>query len=297
VYQIAYSHYNMGGQMDKWMTEFKAKYNDDFYTGSSHPHLRDCWARPWPRPSRPTRSKWPPPWKACKFTSFNGEVEMRKTRPPVAAAPVHDRLAKGGQKVPLQPREHRHDLGTGQGVPQLCVQHADQLPDEASLNAVRRLALAARGGLTAAGCCWSLTMKQVARQWSFSSSRRSTALSYGLLLFMLSSGLDPDFQHDGRAQFCARQLLHAGCLCRLHAVDAGSASGRHWCWRLWSVGALGALFERLCLRRVHKFGHVPELLITFGLSYVVLELVQLVWGRIALELQPPTASCRAQPLR
>ena len=34
VYQVAYSHYNMGGQMDAWMKEFKAKYNDDFYTGS-----------------------------------------------------------------------------------------------------------------------------------------------------------------------------------------------------------------------------------------------------------------------
>jgi branched-chain amino acid transport system permease protein len=53
------------------------------------------------------------------------------------------------------------------------------------------------------------------------------------------------------------------------------------------VGALGALFERICLRRVHKFGHVPELLITFGLSYVILEIVQLIWGRIALEFHPP----------
>ena len=34
VYQIAYSHYNMGGQMDKWTADFKAKFNDDFYTGS-----------------------------------------------------------------------------------------------------------------------------------------------------------------------------------------------------------------------------------------------------------------------
>ena len=47
------------------------------------------------------------------------------------------------------------------------------------------------------------------------------------------------------------------------------------------VGVLGALFERYCLRRVHKFGHVPELLITFGLSFVILELVQLIWGRTA----------------
>ena len=43
----------------------------------------------------------------------------------------------------------------------------------------------------------------------------------------------------------------------------------------------------MCLRKVHKFGHVAELLITFGLSYVVLELVQLIWGRLALEFKPP----------
>jgi branched-chain amino acid transport system permease protein len=38
---------------------------------------------------------------------------------------------------------------------------------------------------------------------------------------------------------------------------------------------------------VHKFGHVAELLLTFGLSYVVLELVTLVWGRLAMEFKPP----------
>jgi branched-chain amino acid transport system permease protein len=44
---------------------------------------------------------------------------------------------------------------------------------------------------------------------------------------------------------------------------------------------------------VHKFGHVPELLVTFGLSYVMLELVQLIWGRIAVEFRPPER-CRAR---
>ena len=53
------------------------------------------------------------------------------------------------------------------------------------------------------------------------------------------------------------------------------------------VGLLGAAFERYALRRVHKFGHVPELLITFGLSYIVLELVGLIWGRQALNFLPP----------
>jgi branched-chain amino acid transport system permease protein len=53
------------------------------------------------------------------------------------------------------------------------------------------------------------------------------------------------------------------------------------------VGVSGAMFERYCLRPVHKFGHVAELLLTFGLAYVILELVQLVWGRVALEFKLP----------
>jgi branched-chain amino acid transport system permease protein len=53
------------------------------------------------------------------------------------------------------------------------------------------------------------------------------------------------------------------------------------------VGALGAFFERTVLRRVHKFGHVPELLVTFGATYVISELVQVVWGRSSVSFPPP----------
>jgi branched-chain amino acid transport system permease protein len=53
------------------------------------------------------------------------------------------------------------------------------------------------------------------------------------------------------------------------------------------VGLTGALFERWCLRRVHAMGHVPELLLTFGLSYIILEVVQLIWGRSAMNYRVP----------
>lgn len=53
------------------------------------------------------------------------------------------------------------------------------------------------------------------------------------------------------------------------------------------VGLMGAIFEKTALRKVHKYGHVPELLITFGLSYIILELVQLVWGRTGVDFTPP----------
>jgi branched-chain amino acid transport system permease protein len=38
---------------------------------------------------------------------------------------------------------------------------------------------------------------------------------------------------------------------------------------------------------VHKFGHVPELLITFGLSFIILEMVQLVWGTSSVDYRVP----------
>ena len=111
-------------------------------------------------------------------------------------------------------------------------------------------------------------------------------LSYGLLLFMLSSGLTLIFSMMGVLNFAHASFYMLG------AYIGYSISGWIGFWPALVVapvlvGALGAAFERLALRRVHAFGHVPELLITFGLSYIVLELVQLAWGRTSLEFRPP----------
>nr|MDP2190929.1 branched-chain amino acid ABC transporter permease [Rhodoferax sp.] len=111
-------------------------------------------------------------------------------------------------------------------------------------------------------------------------------LSYGLLLFMLSSGLTLIFSMMGVLNFAHASFYMLG------AYVGFSVSRLVGFWPALViaplvVGALGALFERFFLRKVHKFGHVPELLITFGLTFVILELVQLIWGRIALDFRPP----------
>ena len=111
-------------------------------------------------------------------------------------------------------------------------------------------------------------------------------LSYGLLLFMLSSGLTLIFSMMGVLNFAHASFYMLGAY--LGYTVAGVVG--FWPGLIAApllVGALGAVFERLALRKVHKFGHVPELLITFGLSYILLELVQLVWGRTAVEFPPP----------
>jgi len=90
-------------------------------------------------------------------------------------------------------------------------------------------------------------------------------LSSGLLLFMLSSGLTLIFSMMGVLNFA-----HAGFY-MLGAYVAYSLSHLIGFWPALAlapiaVGLAGALFERVCLRRVHRFGNVPELLVTFGLS-------------------------------
>ena len=111
-------------------------------------------------------------------------------------------------------------------------------------------------------------------------------ISYGLLLFMLSSGLTLIFSMMGVLNFAHASFYMLGAYI---AYSIASITG-FWVGLIVApviVGLLGALFERVCLRRVHKFGHVPELLITFGLAYVILEVVQLIWGRTAVDFKPP----------
>ena len=111
-------------------------------------------------------------------------------------------------------------------------------------------------------------------------------LSYGLLLFLLSSGLTLIFSMMGVLNFAHASFYMVGA----YAAYSVSRVVGFWPGLLVGplvAGILGALFERWCLRRVHKFGHVPELLITFGLSYVLLDLVQLIWGRTSVEFLPP----------
>ena len=111
-------------------------------------------------------------------------------------------------------------------------------------------------------------------------------LSYGLLLFMLSSGLTLIFSMMGVLNFAHASFYMLG------AYFGYTLSGALGFWLALFLapvltGAAGALFESQVLRRVHKMGHVSELLVTFGLSYVVLEVVQLVWGRVAVDFTPP----------
>jgi branched-chain amino acid transport system permease protein len=113
-------------------------------------------------------------------------------------------------------------------------------------------------------------------------------ISYGLLLFMLSSGLTLIFSMMGVLNFAHASFYMLGAY---FAFTTTQMVG-YWPALVVApmlVALLGAAFEKYCLRRVHKFGHVPELLITFGLSFIILEMVQLIWGTGSADYRVPSA--------
>jgi branched-chain amino acid transport system permease protein len=111
-------------------------------------------------------------------------------------------------------------------------------------------------------------------------------LSYGLLLFMLSSGLTLIFSMMGVLNFAHASFYMIGA----YVAYQMSLWMNFWAALVLApivVGLLGALIEKYGLRRVHKWGHVPELLFTFGLTFVIVELIQLIWGRAAVPYRVP----------
>lgn len=110
-------------------------------------------------------------------------------------------------------------------------------------------------------------------------------LAYAGLLFLVSAGLTLvfgmmnvlNFAHAAMymlgAYFSYTLMLHTGGQLWLPMILCPLA-----------LFVIGALTERFLLRRVHVYGHVSELLLTFGLAYVITELVKWYWGNYPLSV-------------
>ena len=108
----------------------------------------------------------------------------------------------------------------------------------------------------------------------------------GLLLFMLSAGLTLIFSMMGVLNFAHASFYMLGAY---FAYQISEGVG-FWMGLIIAppiVGVFGALIERYGLRRVHQYGHVPELIFTFGLALLIEEVVQFIWGRDQMPYSPP----------
>ncbi len=109
---------------------------------------------------------------------------------------------------------------------------------------------------------------------------------YGLLLFMVSAGLTLIFGMMGVLNFAHASFYMLGAYFAYTLLDLVG----FWIAILIApilVGCVGVVVERYFLRRVHQHGHAHELLLTFGLSFIIAEIVKLFYGNYPVNYRIP----------
>lgn len=111
-------------------------------------------------------------------------------------------------------------------------------------------------------------------------------LAAGLLLLLLSAGLTLIYGLMGVLNFAHAAFYLLG------AYVAAALAGWVGFWPALAlapllVGMLGAWFQARLLGPAQRHGHLQELLLTFGAGVVIVEAVQLVWGRAPVPFDPP----------
>ena len=114
------------------------------------------------------------------------------------------------------------------------------------------------------------------------------SILYGMFLFMLSSGLTLIFGMMGVLNFAHASFFMLGA----YIAYQINLVTNFWIALLLApivVALIGGLTEKFALRKIHKFGHVAELIFTFGLFYIIEEVVQMIWGRVPVPYEIPEA--------
>ena len=112
-------------------------------------------------------------------------------------------------------------------------------------------------------------------------------LAYGMLLFLVASGLTLIFGMMG-----ILTLAHAAffMLSAYLGFQVMQMTQNFWLALLIApvvTGILGVLCERFLIRRVHAMGHIGELILTVGISLVILDAVKSIWSTDSLYLDIP----------
>jgi branched-chain amino acid transport system permease protein len=112
-------------------------------------------------------------------------------------------------------------------------------------------------------------------------------LAYGMILFLVASGLNIIFGMMG-----ILNLAHAAffMLSAYFSYQVLAMTGNFWLALLVAPVAtafFGILLERFLLRKIHALGHMGELIITVGVSLVILAGVKIFWGTESMPVKIP----------
>jgi branched-chain amino acid transport system permease protein len=114
-------------------------------------------------------------------------------------------------------------------------------------------------------------------------------LVYGVLLFLMAAGLSLIFGLMNVVSLAHGSFFMLGAF---FGLSISRLTGSFW-WALLlapiPVAALGVVMERLFMRPLYRRGHMDQVLLTFGFTFVFFDLVQAVWGRVIVRLPAPDA--------
>ncbi|APV50186.1 branched-chain amino acid ABC transporter permease [Betaproteobacteria bacterium GR16-43] len=111
---------------------------------------------------------------------------------------------------------------------------------------------------------------------------------YGLLLFMVSAGLTLVFGMMGVLNFAHASFYMLGAYFA-YTLQGLLGFGPAVVLAAVLSGGVGVVVERFFLRRVHQYGHAHELLLTFGLSFIIAETIKLFFGNYPVDYRIPPA--------
>ncbi len=111
---------------------------------------------------------------------------------------------------------------------------------------------------------------------------------YGLLLFMVSAGLTLVFGMMGVLNFAHASFYMLGAYFA-YTLQRFIGFGPAIMLAAVLSGGVGVVVERWFLRRVHRYGHAHELLLTFGLAFIIAETIKLLFGNYPVDYRIPAA--------
>jgi branched-chain amino acid transport system permease protein len=114
-------------------------------------------------------------------------------------------------------------------------------------------------------------------------------LVYGVLLFLIAAGLSLIFGLMNVVSLAHGSFFMLGAF---FGLSIFKVTGSFWLALILApipVIILGVLMELLFLRPLYRRGHLDQVLLTFGFTFVFLDLVQTLWGRTVLRLPVPDA--------
>src|SRR6201992_4103165 len=111
-------------------------------------------------------------------------------------------------------------------------------------------------------------------------------LVYGMLRFMLASGLTLIFSMMGVLNFAHASIYMVGAYL---AFTVSQFIGFFPALTIAPIlcRLIGAAIELWGLRRVHHNGHIAELVFPFGLVFIIQRLVQMTWGMLPMAYRVP----------